>query len=295
LMASTFTCGQIFKVTVAAECSGDDNTADLSGNYQFAFTPDCQTLDDGTTDPACTTFLETLDETGKVALDVDVSFIDNCDASLFEVTFGAEMAFYLDDAFAVEVDDESDPFVIGQDTIYGKVAVDIPVDDESGESFAFIDVEIEAVYVCTANDTALLSLDSDTGLGGCLSSYIDADGPYKVIGTGFDPKYQGNTTYDVAGNNEAAFSFLTFDTPRETINVHVQLLVTMEAQSGERRRMRMLLQNGDGAESNSFQSYIGTASVLEADTTNGPLETDGAAAFSVGFMPAMIAVMAWIL
>ena len=57
----------------------------------------------------------------------------------------------------------------------------------------------------------------------------------------------------------------------------------------------MLLQNGDGAESNSFQSYIGTASVLEADTTNGPLETDGAAAFSVGFMPAMIAVMAWIL
>merc|ERR1719445_2255624 len=149
------------------------------------------------------------------------------------------MAFYLDDAFAVEVDDESDPFVIGQDTIYGKVAVDIPVDDESGESFAFIDVEIEAVYVCTAEDTALLSLDSDTGLGGCLSSYIDADGPYKVIGSDAVSALQGNTTYSVAAN-EAAFSFLTFDTARETINVHVQLLVTMDI-DGQTRRRRMLL------------------------------------------------------
>merc|ERR1711892_1406986 len=294
LVASTFTCGQIFKVTVTAECSDDDNTADLSGNYQFAFTPDCQTLDDGTTDPACETFLGTLDDTdGKVVLDVDVSYVDYCDVSLFEVAFGAEMAFYSDAVFAEEVDGESDPFVIGQDTIYGKVVVDIP--DESGESFAFIDVEIEAVYVCTAEDTALLSLDSDTGLGGCLSSYIDADGPYKVIGTGFDSKYQGNTTFDVAANNEAGFSFLTFDAPRETINVHVQLLMTMEAQSGERRRMRMLLQSGDGAEANAFKSYIGTASVQEADTTEAPLETDGAAAFSVGFMPAMFAMIGWMM
>lgn len=202
--------GQIFKVAVTAECSGPEpQRVDLSGNYQFAFTPDCQTLDDGTTDPACETFLGTLDDTdGKVVLDVDVSYVDYCDVSLFEVAFGAEMAFYSDAVFAEEVDGESDPFVIGQDTIYGKVVVDIP--DESGESFAFIDVEIEAVYVCTAEDTALLSLDSDTGLGGCLSSYIDADGPYKVIGTGFDSKYQGNTTFDVAANNEAGFSFLTF-------------------------------------------------------------------------------------
>merc|ERR1711892_1462558 len=248
LVASSFTCGQIFKVAVTAECSGPEpQRVDLSGNYQFAFTPDCQTLDDGTTDPACETFLGTLDDTdGKVVLDVDVSYVDYCDVSLFEVAFGAEMAFYSDAVFAEEVDGESDPFVIGQDTIYGKVVVDIP--DESGESFAFIDV----------------------------------DGPYKVIGTGFDSKYQGNTTYVVAANNEAVFSFLTSDTPRETINVHVQLLVTMQTESGERRRMRMLLQSGDGAESNAFKSYIGTASVQDADTTTAPLETDGAAAFYAG-------------
>ncbi len=200
--------GQIFTMTIPAMCSDDEDvTADLSGTYQFAFTPECRTLDDGTTDPACETFMDTLDGTdGKVVLDVDALFVDDCDATLFEVAFDGEMAFYADAAFTEEVDDESAPFVIGQDTIYGKVAVDIPTD----LGFDFIAVEIEAVYVCTAEDAADLSLDSDTGLGGCLSSNIDADGPYKVIGTGSVSDYQGNATHSVAADNEAAFSFLTF-------------------------------------------------------------------------------------
>ena len=59
----------------------------------------------------------------------------------------------------------------------------------------------------------------------------------------------------------------------------------------------MLLQSeAEGeAEGNAFKSYIGTASVQDADTTNAPLETDGAAAFSVGFMPAMFAVIGWLM
>ncbi len=61
----------------------------------------------------------------------------------------------------------------------------------------------------------------------------------------------------------------------------------------------MLLQSeaeGEGeGEGKAFKSYIGTASVQDADTTNAPLETDGAAAFSVGFMPAMIAVIGWMM
>ncbi len=179
----------------------------MSGTYQFAFTPQCQILDDDSTDPACETFMDTLDGTdGKVVLDVDVSFVDDCTVDLFAVEFGAEMVFYSDDSFAEEVDAESEPFVIGQDTIYGKVTVDIPVDS----GFDFIDVEIEAVYVCTADDSADLSLDSDTGLGGCLSSNIDADGPYKVIGAGSVTDYQGNTDHSAAADNEAPFSFLTF-------------------------------------------------------------------------------------
>jgi hypothetical protein len=293
LVASSFTCGQIFTATIPDVCSetlDDGSSVDLGGIFQFAFSPECRTLDDGTTNEACETFMDTLDGTdGKVVLDVDASsFLINCNMSLFEVAFDAEMTFYSDDAFTVEVVDGSDPFVIGQDTIYGKVSVDIPADI----GIAFADVEIEAVYVCTAEDAALLSLDSDTGLGGCLSSYIDADGPYKVIGSDAVSALQGNNTYSVVADNEAAFSFLTFDTPRETINVHVQILVTMETESGERRRRRMLLQsNDDESEGNSFQSYIGTASVQEADTTDAPLETDGAATFSVGFMPAMFAVI----
>ncbi len=59
--------------------------------------------------------------------------------------------------------------------------------------------------------------------------------------------------------------------------------------------MRMLLEGGDGAEGNAFRSYIGTASVQQADTTNDPHETDGAAAFSVGSIPAMFAVICWLM
>merc|ERR1712228_278299 len=111
--------------------------------------------------------------------------------------------------FTEEVVDGSEPFVIGQDTIYGKVTVDIP-DDEDGEMYRFVNVTVETVYVCTSDDDLSLTLDSDSGIGGCFSSSIDADGPYTVIGTDQEEAYEGNTTYDVAGSNEAAFSFLTF-------------------------------------------------------------------------------------
>ena len=77
--------------------------------------------------------------------------------------------------------------------------------------------------------------------------------------------------------------------------MHVQLLMTMVTDSGEVRRRRMLLQSDGHDEGNAFRSYIGTASVQEAETTDtAPPETDGAAAFSVGFVPAMFAVTTWI-
>ena len=58
---------------------------------------------------------------------------------------------------------------------------------------------------------------------------------------------------------------------------------------------RMLLQSDGGSEGNAFKSYIESASVQAADTTDAPLETDGSAAFSVGFMPAMFAVIGWLM
>jgi len=286
LVASSFTCGQIFTVSLTAECSADDETADLSGNYQFGFSPQCRTLGDGSTDPACDTFMDSLDG-GDVVLEVDSNFVDDCSTNLFEAEFEGDLAFYSDAAFTEEVDGESDPFVIGQDTIYGKVTVDTPDDIE----FEVVGISIENVYVCTAEGDLSSSLDSDTGIGGCFSSSIDADGPYIVVGSGAVAKYQGNTTHDVAGSNEAAFSFLTFATPRETIYVHVQALLDMvESDSGEARRRRVLLQSG--AEGNQFESYIDTASVQEAETTDAPLETDGAAGYAAGFVPALIAFIA---
>ena len=199
--------GQIFTATITASCSDDGSQLDLSGNYQFGFTAECRDVD-GSPDAACSVFMDTLDDDKKVVLDVDSSFTDNCDVNLFEVTFAGEMTFYSDEAFTEEADG-SDPFVIGQDTIYGKVTVTIP-DDTSSEVFEFGDVEIENVYVCTAADGADLSVDADTGLGGCLSPNIDADGPYKVVGNGAVAAYQGTSDFASAENNEAMFSFLTF-------------------------------------------------------------------------------------
>merc|ERR1719273_2738407 len=123
LVASSFTCGQIFTAKIAASCP-DDGFVDLSGSYQFAFTPKCRFLADGTTtDPACDTFMTTLDAAGKVALGVEVDFIDQCDVNLFDVSFEGTLSFYSVDQFAVAVDTNSAPFVIGQNTIFGKVTV----------------------------------------------------------------------------------------------------------------------------------------------------------------------------
>jgi len=296
LVASSFTCGQIFTMTVAADCSADDNQAVLSGDYQFGFTPQCR-VNDGNTDPACDTFMDSLDG-NDVVLDVESTFVDDCDGSYFNVSFEGELEFYLDAAFTEPVTTASDPFVIGQDTIYGKVTVNT-AEDPDGAIYEFVDVSIEAVYVCTADpDDDDLTVNSDSGIGGCFSESIDADGPYNVIGTGAFEGYEG-VALDAAGN-EATFSFLTFDTPRTTIYVHVQLLMTLQTESGVRRR-RMLLQSftdgdsdSDGDDGNAFKSYIGTASVQEAENTIAPLETDGAAAISVGFLPTLFVFIAGI-
>jgi len=212
------------------------------------------------------------------------------------------LTFYSDAAFSTAV---TAPFVIGQDTIYGKVTVDIPA-DVSGERYQFLEVSIEKIYVCTAAEGVDLTanLDAADGQGGCLSSdIVDADGPYTVYGNGAVAEYQGSTDYGtvVTANNEAAFSFLTFDTPRETIAVHVQLLLTLEeGAAGNRRRVRrrMLLQES-GSTGNAFRSYIGTVKVAnaqaETEDVSDPVGTNDAAAFAVGLLPAMLMLIGWVM
>jgi len=183
--------------------------------------------------------------------------------------------------------DSAEPYIIGQDTIYGKVLVAIAVDEEA-EMYTFVEVSIVDVYVCTA--VGALSVNYTSGLGGCLSPDIDDDGPYKVYGTGAVADYEG-VTYAATGN-EATFSFLTFDTPRTTINVHVQLLLTLETETGARRRMLLEVEGDQG---NAFRSFVGTASVQEGETTADPVGRDGAAKVSAGFIAAMVAVTAFVL
>jgi len=286
LVASSFTCGQIFTAKIDASCPPDGGSIDIGGSYQFAFTPQCRVLDDGSNDPACDTFMTTLDESsGKVALGVVASFTDLCEENLFDVSFEGTLSFYSDDLFVEAVDSNSAPFVIGQDTIFGKVTVAMAT---PGIQFQLSRVTIQTVYVCTAAAGADLSVDSLTGLGGCLSTNIDADGPYNVIGTGEVTEYQG-TTIPTTEANEARFSFLTFDTPRTDIHIHVQALLDVTFATGRRRRVRMLLQNEE-AEANQFRSFVGTASVAEGEGNSVDDEgvTDGGDRCSVGFVVAMM-------
>merc|ERR1712242_375274 len=292
LVASSFTCGQIFELTVDASCPADgEGAVELSGTHKLSFSPECQTVE-GVDDAACTTFLSTLTN-NKVVLDVDSSFSDNCAVQLWDVVFTGSMAFYKDDAFTV-IADGSDPFVIGQDTIYGKVTVDTQ-SDSSGAIYDFVDVEIENVFVCTVDpdNEADIALDASSGTGGCLSQYIDADGPYNVIGNGAVTDYEG-TVYAPSGN-EATFSFLTFDTPRETIQVHVQLLLSLVDTSGNRRVRRMLLQDDEAG--NAFKSYMQSTAVQSNPdvNTDGIEVDDGAVGQSVAFVSAFLGVIAWIM
>jgi hypothetical protein len=287
LVASSFTCGQIFTAKIDAPCPSGGGPIDIGGSYQFAFTPQCRVLGDGSTDPACDTFMTTLDDSsGKVALGVEVDFVDQCDVNLFDVSFEGTLSFYSDEQFAVAVDSNSEPFVIGQDTIFGKVTVTMA---DPAIDFQLSGVTIETVYVCTAEPGADLSVDSVSGLGGCLSANIDADGPYNVIGTGAVNDYLG-TTISTTESDEARFSFLTFDTPRDDIHIHVQALLDVTfGNIRRRRRVRMLLQ--EEGEANQFRSFVGTASVVEAEELNsvdGAVEMDGGDRCSVGFVVAII-------
>jgi len=292
LSASSFTCGQIFTAKIDAECPADGNV-DLSGGYNFAFTPQCRDSDgDGETQPECQVFMDTLDpSTGnKVALTVEAEFVDLCDVDLFTVDFTGSLAFYGDDQFTEAVDESSDPFVIGQDTIYGEVTVDIDVPEFP--DLQFEDVVIDTVMVCTADPGKALSMGSpvgNDGVGGCLSTDVDANSLYTVIGDGAITEYEGATIAETA-SNAARFSFLTFATGRETIYVHVQALLTVNI-DGQQQRRRVLLQSESG---NQFRSYVGTASVVEGEDSVDDPVVDGSARCAVGLVVVMVfaAVMA---
>merc|ERR1711902_430928 len=92
--------------------------------------------------------------------------------------------------------------------------------------------------------------------------------------------------------DEARFSFLTFDTPRTDIHIHVQALLDVTFATGQRRRVRMLLQSAEEVEgeANQFRSFVGTASVVEGEEVSVVDEgvTDGGDRCSVGFVVAIM-------
>eukprot|EP01084_Bolivina_argentea_P213443 362505_1 len=232
LVASSYTCGQIFTVRVD-ESQINCPPADLSGDYTLQFEVSCPSNEE-----ACNTFID--DNGGPIiALQVTSNFIDTtCEPELYNIIFDGNIEFYDDPEFNT-LHDDSSSYVIGQDTVYVQVEVNFP-DDGTDNNFNIFGVVIDNVYVCTAdNDIDLtVNVDQQNGTGACLSSNIDPDGPYDIITNGLaNSNYMAQIISSTGDSNIVQFSFLTFDVGRTVMYAHVQL--TLILQNGNRRRLEL--------------------------------------------------------
>merc|ERR1719495_2101286 len=264
LLSTSFVCGQLFAVTIPKpadlNCSdSSSSTVDLSGTFGIAFTPSCRLIG-GSEDVRCSTLMAELPQSNTLLLEAPLQFQDaTCGPNLFSADIGASMAFYAEDTFSTP----ATTFTIARDTVYCEVEMSstTSVQDASGTAiFDLISLSVENVYVCTSASDLSASLSSTEGDGGCLSSDVDADGYYTVIGSGADYQFGGRTDY-AAPSNVARFSFTAFATGRTAINVHVEVLVTLQNESGVRRR-RMLLQN---VASNQIRHFIESTELAEPE------------------------------
>jgi len=279
LTFSSNVCAQIFVVTIPSDIECTDSTSggqqvDLSGLFQFAFSPRCREVD-GSANAMCTAFVDGLGEADGLVLDLEWLFVDEtCGVNLFDATFDVDLTFFNDDEFSEAVDDGA--FVVDQDQIYGEVEVSWPSGDAMYDVVA---VSIEDAFVCTAAESALPALDAVDGSGGCLSSEVDEDGLYTVIGSGADDQYGGDTDYEAPAGNVARFSFSAFETARTTINVHVVVMLTLQTEAG-RRRQRMLLGEEIGA--NQIRSSIQSLNVARQQPQEQEFGVDVMAGTAIG-------------
>ena len=250
LIASSYTCGQIFTITVNQSdiaCNNGSGEANFEGTYTMRFNPSCNT-----SESVCNTFLAD-NNNAFITLPVTSNFIDTtCDPEIYTVILEGNTLFYDDAAFTTVHNASNGNYVIGQDPIYIETVITIP-GDGSGENLDIFGVVIDNVFVCTTdpNNDLSANLNQQSGEGGCLSSNVDADGPYNIISNGNTQDYEAQK-YANPASNIVRFSFLTFDIPRTTMFIHVQ--ATLELSNGRRRRL--LLQTTDGAATNQIRHFL---------------------------------------
>ena len=131
LVASAFTCGQIFTLSIDESqiTCNDTHPADFTGQYSMGFEVSCR---NATADAAaCAAFIDDNGGTPNINLDVLSAFIDTtCVPELYTVQFTGITTFYDDDAFTQVHDPAQGNYVIGQDQIYIEVAAQFPDSDD---------------------------------------------------------------------------------------------------------------------------------------------------------------------
>jgi len=281
LVSSSFTCGQIFTLTIdASGITCDPLTgSDFTGSYDLGFAVQCRDI----TDLACGYFLE--DNNGAaISLGVSATFVDRTcgdgDNQMYETSFDGALRFYDADDFLTE---KTGDYVIGQDSVYVEVAVDLPTAGGFADTYAIDNLYLKNVFVCTAADGANLddNLDEVSGQGGCLSGNIDDDGPYNMF-TNEVPNVQYFAQMESGGGDNAVrFSFLQFDVARTTMFVHVVVLMDLVDANGRRRLEEYSneFQVGGGGETevavNQYRHFITTTGVAAPAETNGDVTAPG--------------------
>ena len=206
----------------------------------------------------------------SIELEIYSNFKDgNCDSLLYTSVLDGNLDFF-DDAQFTSYHDESDPYVIGQDTIYCQVDVTIP-DDGSGVNYNVFDMDLINVFVCTvpeANEGNMTAnLDQVSGQGGCLSALVDTDGLHHVIANGVANLNYGAEIHLDTLSNRVRFSFDTFGNGRESIFVHVQTMLDLQPLTESRR---LLLADGEERQtSNQFRHFVENVGVRAAPIADG--------------------------
>eukprot|EP01084_Bolivina_argentea_P239895 403110_1 len=162
LTASTYSCGQIFTITIN-QTEVSCPPADFSGIYSMSFDVECRF-----NEIVCNTFINDNDGT-LVLLQVESNFIDNCcETEIYNIIFNGNMILFDDDTFLIQHNELSKNYVIGQDVIYVEIEIEFP-DDGSGDNYNIFNVVIDNVFVCTAGDEFDLTqnLTQQNGIGGC--------------------------------------------------------------------------------------------------------------------------------
>jgi len=271
-MTSGNLCLQLFSI----ETSDVDCPTDLTGTYNMQFDLLCNANVQNYDAPAALCAQYQNDFGNTVTLSAELEWEDNiCDPLVFEIDFTATIEFFTDNTFATALVPSVDQYALG-DQAFVEVVIGDPAD------FELSGINFDNAWICTAhpNDEPL-TVNSGTGLGGCVGGLVDTGYPKHIVENGVAEPVPDTVEGDVelfgtdgvVGTNALRFSFpIEFTVERTNLYVHVQATVDI---TPEERRRRRLLQTDTSSATAHFAGSVGLNDEVQVDDTGDDDELPG--------------------